>query len=81
MDALPPNDPNGPNDPNRGNNHRNKTNKEQPHGPRNKRGRQGEVLNADGTMDVLGNMQDSPIVAAMFLIGVASWFLRTKCIC
>jgi hypothetical protein len=72
MDALPPNDPNDPN--------------------RRRLSREKEILfssgqrrseqrNADGTMDVLGNLQDSPIVVAMFLIGVASWFLRTRCVC
>ena len=72
MDALPPNDPN---DPNR---RRSSREKEIPHHPGQQRG---EQLNADGTMDVLGNLQDSPVVVAMFLIGVASWFLRNRCVC
>ena len=72
MDALPPNDPN---DHNNNNNRRGKAQKEVPGAGRDRN------LNADGTMDVLGDMQDSPVVVAMFLIGVASWFLRTRCVC
>jgi hypothetical protein len=30
-------------------------------------------------MDLLGNMEDSPVVVAMFLIGVVTWFLRDHC--
>mmetsp|Transcript_23483 Transcript_23483/g.30652 ORF Transcript_23483/g.30652 Transcript_23483/m.30652 type:complete len:81 (-) Transcript_23483:247-489(-) len=80
MDSLPPNDPNNNNN-NNNNNHRNV--KEAPHDGTNRRrqngGSQGE--NDNGEMDVLGNMQDQPVVVAMFLIGIASWFLRERCIC
>lgn len=72
MDSLPPNDPN---DPNR---RRSSRQKEIPYHPELQRS---EQRNADGTLDVLGNLQDSPVVVAMFLIGVASWFLRNRCVC
>lgn len=32
-------------------------------------------------IEVFANMQDSPMVVAMFLVGVATWFLRERCIC
>ena len=32
-------------------------------------------------MDVMGDMRDSPVVVAMFLVGVVAWFLRERCIC
>ena len=32
-------------------------------------------------MDVMGDLRDSPAVVVMFLIGVASWFLRERCVC
>jgi len=65
MDALPPNDPN-----------RNGRNDNNDSG--------GKDLNdnkKDDTVSMLGNLEDSPVVVAMFLISVASWFLRTRCVC
>jgi hypothetical protein len=32
-------------------------------------------------MDMLGDLREQPIVVAMFLVGVASWFLRQQCTC
>jgi len=48
-------------------------------------GRNGNNNNADANdgepMDVMGDMRDSPVVVMMFLMGVASWFLRERCMC
>ena len=33
------------------------------------------------TVDVFGDMRDSPAVVIMFLVGVASWLLRERCVC
>lgn len=76
MDSLPPNDPNN------NNNNNNQPNagaaKEAPYDgrARNKRG-----LNPDGTMDVFGDMNDGGVAVVMFVMGVATWFLRERCIC
>jgi len=76
MDSLPPNDPN--------NNRPNGVSKEQPYSGhasngganrRSQRQRDGE------TMDVIGNLEDSPVVVAMFLVGIATWLLRERCVC
>jgi hypothetical protein len=32
-------------------------------------------------MDIIGNLDDSPAVVVMFLVGVAAWFLRERCVC
>ena len=73
MDSLPPNDPNRPR-PGAGNN----SNKDVPHDgtPRNRRG-----VNARGEMEAFGDLGDGNMVVMMFVIGVASWFLREQCIC
>ena len=70
MSSLPPTDrQNGNNDSNN-NNGSNKTSK-----------------NVDGThggsapMDVFGDLRDAPVVAVLFAIGVATWFLQEQCIC
>ena len=52
--------------------------KEQPHDGRSN---PQAGVNADGTMDVFGNMNDLGPAAVMFLMGVATWFLRERCIC
>ena len=71
MDNLPPNDPNRNNNVNFA--------KEDPFdGGRNNGRRNGQ---GGEPMDVLGDMRDSPAVVVMFLVGVASWFLRERCIC
>ena len=71
MDSLPPNDPNRP-QPGAG------PNKDIPHDgtPRNRRG-----VNARGEMEVFGDLNDGGMVVMMFVVGVASWFLRERCIC
>ena len=33
------------------------------------------------TVDVFGDMRDSPGVVIMFLVAVASWLLRERCLC
>ena len=58
-----------PNDPNNNNNNNQARRKD---------------LNDEGAgapMDVVGDLRDSPAVVVMFLIGVASWFLRERCVC
>lgn len=74
MDSLPPNDPN------RNNNNMNPSGsnggKEVPHDGRSRRG-----INADGTMDVFGDMNDGGVAVVMFMMGVATWFLRERCVC
>lgn len=72
MTTLPPDDPN------RNNSGRNLHVKDIPHdGQRRRRQQQRE----GETMDIFGDMQDSPAVVALFLIGLASWLLRERCIC
>jgi hypothetical protein len=74
MDSLPPNDPN-----NHNNNQRPPT-KEAPFDGR-QGSNNGQNQGNGAPMDMLGNLEDSPAVVAMFLIGVATWFLRERCIC
>ena len=72
MDSQPPNDPNRNNPLNnvgRG------AEKEQPFDGQNRRN------GGDDSMDVIGDLRESPAVIMMFLMGVASWFLREKCMC
>mmetsp|Transcript_8081 Transcript_8081/g.20196 ORF Transcript_8081/g.20196 Transcript_8081/m.20196 type:complete len:80 (-) Transcript_8081:146-385(-) len=79
MTTLPPNDPNRNNS---NNNNNARAAKETPYeGRRSQRNRQPEQAQNGGTMDVVGNLQDSPVVVVMFLVGVASWLLRERCIC
>jgi hypothetical protein len=72
MDNLPPNDPN------RGNNNNdvNRRAKDQPYD-----GRRRQNTNNGQPMDIMGNMEDQPAVVVMFLVGVAAWFLRERCVC
>ena len=70
MDSQPPNDPNrngGP-APNAA------SSKDAPAGPR----RPG--LNEDGDMEMI-NLQDNGMVVVMFLMSVAGWMLRERCVC
>jgi hypothetical protein len=80
MDSQPPNDPNrGGNNNNNNHNNRQQAAKEVPFDGRQRGGRSAP---RDGEpMDVIGDLQESPAVVMMFLIGVASWLLREKCIC
>eukprot|EP00339_Tiarina_fusa_P012332 CAMPEP_0117008638 /NCGR_PEP_ID=MMETSP0472-20121206/8078_1 /TAXON_ID=693140 ORGANISM="Tiarina fusus, Strain LIS" /NCGR_SAMPLE_ID=MMETSP0472 /ASSEMBLY_ACC=CAM_ASM_000603 /LENGTH=73 /DNA_ID=CAMNT_0004710727 /DNA_START=99 /DNA_END=320 /DNA_ORIENTATION=+ len=73
MDSQPPNDPN--------NNRHTNFSKEVPFdgNGRQNNGRQNNGGNEP--MDIMGDMRDSPAVVVMFLVGVASWFLRERCIC
>lgn len=71
MDSLPPNDPNN-NRPNSS-----QPTKEAPYDG----SRRGRQTDTDGRMDVIGDLQDSPAVVAMFVVGVLSWFLRERCVC
>lgn len=71
MDSLPPNDPN--------NNNNRSSGKEVPQtGPR-----RNDQLNENGEMEVFGggNLGDQGAILALFLMGVASWILRERCIC
>eukprot|EP00535_Pseudo-nitzschia_heimii_P008618 CAMPEP_0197178526 /NCGR_PEP_ID=MMETSP1423-20130617/3780_1 /TAXON_ID=476441 /ORGANISM="Pseudo-nitzschia heimii, Strain UNC1101" /LENGTH=81 /DNA_ID=CAMNT_0042628291 /DNA_START=81 /DNA_END=326 /DNA_ORIENTATION=+ len=81
MDSLPPNDPNRNNGNGNGNGNNNgrRAAKEQPHdGSRSGRGGRQD----DGQpMDIMGDMRESPAVVAMFLVGIASWLLRERCVC
>ena len=78
MDNLPPNDPNRNND-----NNGRRAAKEQPFdGSRRNRNNGGNNGQQDGEpMDIMGDMNDSPAVVVMFLVGIAAWFLREQCIC
>ncbi len=73
MDSLPPNDPNNNGNINQANR------KVTPYDGRTRRNaRSGE---GDAPMDVMGDMRDAPAVVVMFLVGVAAWFLRERCLC
>eukprot|EP00561_Arcocellulus_cornucervis_P012733 CAMPEP_0185801326 /NCGR_PEP_ID=MMETSP1322-20130828/1372_1 /TAXON_ID=265543 /ORGANISM="Minutocellus polymorphus, Strain RCC2270" /LENGTH=74 /DNA_ID=CAMNT_0028497015 /DNA_START=148 /DNA_END=372 /DNA_ORIENTATION=- len=74
MDPLPPNDPNrndisgpgaGP-----------AAAKEDPHD-----GRQRQRDGANGEIDMIGDLRDQMPVMALFLMGLASWILRERCVC
>lgn len=80
MDSQPPNDPNNHNNNNPA------SRKVVPfdgrnHGRSNARngGRSGE--GDDAPMDIMGDMRDAPAAVVMFLVGVAAWFLRERCVC
>jgi len=82
MDSLPPNDPNRNN--NNHNHDHGRAAKEQPYDGRNRnRNGGGGEGQQDGAapMDILGDMSDSPMVVAMFFVGVVTWMLRERCIC
>jgi len=70
MDSLPPNDPNNNNAPNSGS-----RSKEDALRPRSN----GE--NENGDMEMFGNLQDNGFVVVMFLMSVAGWMLRERCVC
>jgi hypothetical protein len=75
MDPLPPDDPNNNNNQNNGR----RAKEDPPDGRQRRRG--GGNGQAGETMSVIGNLEDSPVVVAMFLVGVVSWLLRERCIC
>ena len=72
MTTLPPNDPNRNN-----NNNNARRAKDQPYDGR----RRGDGSQNGQPMDIMGNMEDQPAVVMMFLVGVAAWFLRERCVC
>ena len=77
MDSLPPNDPNRNNNNNEDNGSRDA--KEQPFDGSRRNNGNGHQ---DGQpMDILGDMNESPAVVMMFLVGVAAWLLRERCVC
>ena len=67
MDPLPPNDPN------RGTG---RSGKEDPHD-----GRQRQRGGTNGEIDMIGDLRDQMPVMALFLMGLASWILRERCVC
>ena len=72
MDSQPPNDPN--------NNQNNQSNRKVL--PYDGRRRQNtRPAQGDAPMDVMGDMRDAPAVVVMFLVGVAAWLLRERCVC
>jgi hypothetical protein len=73
MDPLPPNDPNN------NNNMQGGPPKDAPYDGRPVT--RGPQTDANGRMDMVGDLRDSPVVVAMFLVGVVSWFLRERGIC
>ena len=74
MDSLPPNDPNRSNNDD-DNGRRNA--KEQPFDGR----RRGSGQRDGEPMGIMGDMNESPAVVMMFLVGVAAWILRERCVC
>ena len=68
MDSIPPNDPNN-------NNNGARRAKEEALHPRSS----GE--NEDGDVEMFGNLQDNGFVVVMFLMSVAGWMLRERCVC
>ena len=73
MDSLPPNDPNG----NNGNNNNNGAHgaKQEAMNPR------ASGTNENGDMEMFGDLQDNGFVVVMFLMSVAGWMLRERCVC
>ena len=72
MDPLPPNDPNR----GRGTGAPAPAAKEDPHD-----GRQRQRGGANGEIDMIGDLRDQMPVMALFLMGLASWILRERCVC
>eukprot|EP00429_Kryptoperidinium_foliaceum_P090594 CAMPEP_0176186212 /NCGR_PEP_ID=MMETSP0121_2-20121125/1752_1 /TAXON_ID=160619 /ORGANISM="Kryptoperidinium foliaceum, Strain CCMP 1326" /LENGTH=72 /DNA_ID=CAMNT_0017524687 /DNA_START=125 /DNA_END=343 /DNA_ORIENTATION=- len=72
MDSQPPNDPNN----NRNNQASRKVVPFDGRSGRNARSGEG-----DAPMDIMGDMREAPAAVVMFLVGVAAWFLRERCIC
>ena len=71
MDSLPPNDP-----------HRNSNNDmSQSSTPKGDPNCTTPQRDPNAPIEVFGDIQDSPMVVAMFVVGVITWFLRERCIC
>jgi hypothetical protein len=77
MTTLPPNDPNNNDNPGEATNTRMNAKVAPYDGRRSQRSRD---VNGQDHMDMIGDMRDSPIVVAMFLVGVVSWFFRERCV-
>jgi len=76
MEAQPPQDPNRNNNNNYGQPQRAKSLHQ---GGRN--GNNNNNNNNDEPMGIMGDMNESPAVVVMFLVGVFAWFLRERCVC
>lgn len=74
MDPLPPNDPNR--NTNRGPGSADARAKEDPHD-----GRQRQRDGSNGEIDMVGDLRDQGFVMVLFIMGVASWLLRERCVC
>jgi hypothetical protein len=78
MESQPPNDPNRNGNNNNNQNHQRA--KEQPFDGNNRRGSRNRQQDGQ-PMDIIGDLNESPAVVMMFLVGVAAWFLRERCVC
>ena len=76
MDSLPPNDPNRNNQPGGSGSGAAARAKEDPHD-----GRQRQRDGSNGEIDMIGDLRDQGFVMVLFLMGVASWLLRERCVC
>jgi len=76
MDSLPPNDPNR-------NNHsgRQGAAKEQPYDGSSRNNGDNNGQQDGQSMDIIGDLNEAPAVVMMFLVGVAAWFLKERCVC
>mmetsp|Transcript_32418 Transcript_32418/g.36063 ORF Transcript_32418/g.36063 Transcript_32418/m.36063 type:complete len:80 (+) Transcript_32418:131-370(+) len=78
MDSLPPNDPN------RNNNNNNNNGRSQAGGAAKEQPYDGSNRNSgdnNAPMNIIGDLEEAPVVVMMFLVGVAAWFLREQCVC
>lgn len=70
----PPNDPHNNNNAGGG--------KPDPQSAGRQQNSNGVRLNENGEMDMIGNeLQDQGLVIVMFLVGIAGYLLRERCIC
>lgn len=77
MDALPPNDPNNNNNGGRGGSGGSR--KPAPYDGQSRRDR--SAPGSDEEVMEAVDMRDAPVVVVMFLVGMAAWMLRARCIC
>jgi len=78
MDSLPPNDPNRNNNNNSG---RQGAAKEQPYDGSRRNSGDNNGQQDGQPMDIIGDLNEAPAVVMMFLVGVAAWFLKERCVC
>lgn len=69
MDTQPPNDPNRNN-----NNHNHNAKHSKSIGTNNDNPN-------DAPMDIMGDLNEAPVVVVMFVLGVVAWLLREQCVC